>query len=92
MIEEMTTGKDNSEKIRDLETQILSRIKPQEFGGKDGIEVMVANDFIKSSLLISEKFNVSTDNMKCIEYLLAIEKLKKDASDQNKRIHRHKRR
>jgi len=87
-LDEIIKGEDLSDKILEAHDRIIEIIKPDKFGGEDGLEVIVEKNFHETSLILSEKFGVNTKEMNSIQYLTALERLKKDGkSNKSKRLH-----
>lgn len=85
-LDSIIDGKDRDKAINDLEDQLVLWSRPKSFIGSSSAEVYFDREYENMCLLISKELNADSKKMTVLEYYNALEYLKRQAKEQNRRI------
>ena len=85
MCDEIADGKDRSEEIRAIESQIVRSDKPREFQGLKNAEVLYDKNFVGCCIAIAQNLNMDAKRMTVLEYYRAIEVLEEQQKQYKKK-------
>ena len=86
MLDEISDGRDRSEEIRAIESQMVRSDKPRVFQGDRNAEVLYDKNFVGCCIAIAQNLNMDAKAMTVLEYYRAIEVLE----EQQKELKRKK--
>ena len=86
MLDEIGDGRDRSEEIRAIESQMVRSDKPRVFQGERNAEVLYDKNFVGCCIAIAQNLNMDAKQMTVLEYYRAIEVLE----EQQKELKRKK--
>ena len=86
MLDEISDGRDRSEEIRAIESQMVRSDKPRVFQGDRNAEVLYDKNFVGCCIAIAQNLNMDAKQMTVLEYYRAIEVLE----EQQKELKRKK--
>ena len=86
MLDEIGDGRDRSEEIRAIESQMVRSDKPRVFQGDRNAEVLYDKNFVGCCIAIAQNLNMDAKQMTVLEYYRAIEVLE----EQQKELKRKK--
>ena len=75
MLDEIGDGRDRSEEIRAIESQMVRSDKPRVFQGERNAEVLYDKNFVGCCIAIAQNLNMDAKQMTVLEYYRAIEVL-----------------
>lgn len=75
MLDEISDGRDRSEEIRAIESQMVRSDKPRVFQGERNAEVLYDKNFVGCCIAIAQNLNMDAKQMTVLEYYRAIEVL-----------------
>ena len=81
-------GNDVRDEIQRVEDEIFSMIDPQEYGGNKGLEVKHIKGFDNTCIVLQQYVPRDPKTMTTLEYFNALELLKKQVKEKNKKAKR----
>ena len=75
MLDEISDGRDRSEEMRAIESQMVRSDKPRVFQGERNAEVLYDKNFVGCCIAIAQNLNMDAKQMTVLEYYRAIEVL-----------------
>ena len=85
MCDEIADGRDRSEEIRAIESQMVRSDKPREFQGLKNAEVLYDKNFVGCCIAIAQNLNMDAKRMTVLEYYRAIEVLEEQQKQLKKK-------
>lgn len=85
-LDSIIDGKNRDKAINDLEDQLVLWSRPKSFIGSNSEEVHFDREYENMCLLISKELNADSKKMTVLEYYNALDYLKRQAKEQNRRI------
>ena len=85
MCDEIADGRDRSEEIRAIESQMVRSDKPREFQGLKNAEVLYDKNFVGCCIAIAQNLNMDAKRMTVLEYYRAIEVLEEQQKQYKKK-------
>ena len=85
MLDEISDGRDRSEEIRAIESQMVRSDKPRVFQGERNAEVLYDKNFVGCCIAIAQNLNMDAKQMTVLEYYRAIEVLEEQQKQLKKR-------
>lgn len=76
-LEEISNSVDNSEKIKNLETEMLLSYKPQSFVGSNSFEIVYDRNFESACTIIGQEAGLDAHIMTVLQYYLTLENINK---------------
>ena len=81
MLDEIGDGRDRSEEIRAIESQMVRSDKPRVFQGERNAEVLYDKNFVGCCIAIAQNLNMDAKQMTVLEYYRAIEVLEEQQKE-----------
>lgn len=81
MLDEISDGRDRSEEIRAIESQMVRSDKPRVFQGERNAEVLYDKNFVGCCIAIAQNLNMDAKQMTVLEYYRAIEVLEEQQKE-----------
>ena len=81
MLDEIGDGRDRSEEIRAIESQMVRSDKPRVFQGERNAEVLYDKNFVGCCIAIAQNLNMDAKAMTVLEYYRAIEVLEEQQKE-----------
>ena len=81
MLDERSDGRDRSEEIRVIESQMVRSDKPRVFQGERNAEVLYDKNFVGCCIAIAQNLNMDAKQMTVLEYYRAIEVLEEQQKE-----------
>ena len=81
MLDEIGDGRDRSEEIRAIESQMVRSDKPRVFQGERNAEVLYDKNFVGCCIAIAQNLNMDAKQMTVLEYYRAIEMLEEQQKE-----------
>ena len=81
MLDEISDGRDRSEEIRAIESQMVRSDKPRVFQGERNAEVLYDKNFVGCCIAIAQNLNMDAKAMTVLEYYRAIEVLEEQQKE-----------
>ena len=81
MLDEIGDGRDRSEEIRAIESQMVRSDKPRVFQGERNVEVLYDKNFVGCCIAIAQNLNMDAKAMTVLEYYRAIEVLEEQQKE-----------
>ena len=81
MLDEIGDGRDRSEEIRAIESQMVRSDKPRVFQGDRNAEVLYDKNFVGCCIAIAQNLNMDAKQMTVLEYYRAIEVLEEQQKE-----------
>ena len=81
MLDEISDGRDRSEEIRAIESQMVRSDKPRVFQGERNAEVLYDKNFVGCCIAIAQNLNMDAKRMTVLEYYRAIEVLEEQQKE-----------
>ena len=81
MLDEIGDGRDRSEEIRAIESQMVRSDKPRVFQGDRNAEVLYDKNFVGCCIAIAQNLNMDAKAMTVLEYYRAIEVLEEQQKE-----------
>lgn len=81
-------GNDVQSEIRKIEDEIFSMLEPQSYAGNKGLEVKHIKGFDKTCVVLQQYVPKDPKTMTTLEYFNALELLKKQVKEKNKKAKR----
>ena len=81
MCDEIADGRDRSEEIRAIESQMVRSDKPRVFQGERNAEVLYDKNFVGCCIAIAQNLNMDAKQMTVLEYYRAIEVLEEQQKE-----------
>ena len=85
MLDEIGDGRDRSEEIRAIESQMVRSDKPRVFQGERNAEVLYDKNFVGCCIAIAQNLNMDAKQMTVLEYYRAIEVLEEQQKQLKKK-------
>ena len=85
MLDEISDGRDRSEEIRAIESQMVRSDKPRVFQGERNAEVLYDKNFVGCCIAIAQNLNMDAKRMTVLEYYRAIEVLEEQQKQLKKK-------
>ena len=85
MLDEISDGRDRSEEIRAIESQMVRSDKPRVFQGDRNAEVLYDKNFVGCCIAIAQNLNMDAKAMTVLEYYRAIEVLEEQQKEMKKK-------
>lgn len=85
MCDELADGKDRSEEIREIESQMVRMDKPRAFQGQKNSEVIYDKNFVGCCIAIAQNLNMDAKRMTVLEYYRAIEVLEEQQREMKRK-------
>ncbi len=85
MCDEIADGRDRSEEIRSIESQMVRSDKPRVFQGLKNAEVLYDKNFVGCCIAIAQNLNMDAKRMTVLEYYRAIEVLEEQQKQLKKK-------
>ena len=85
MCDEIADGRDRSEEIRAIESQMVRSDKPRVFQGLKNAEVLYDKNFVGCCIAIAQNLNMDAKRMTVLEYYRAIEVLEEQQKQLKKK-------
>ena len=85
MCDEIADGRDRSEEIRAIESQMVRSDKPRDFQGQRNAEVLYDKNFVGCCIAIAQNLNMDAKKMTVLEYYRAIEDLEEQQKQYKKK-------
>ena len=85
MLDEISDGRDRSEEIRAIESQMVRSDKPRVFQGERNSEVLYDKNFVGCCIAIAQNLNMDAKAMTVLEYYRAIEVLEEQQKQLKKK-------
>lgn len=85
MCDEIADGRDRSEEIRKIESQMVRLGKPRAFQGQLNAEVLYDKNFVGCCITIAQNLNMDAKQMTVLEYYRAIEVLEEQQKQLKKK-------
>ena len=77
-------GKDRKQDLEAVEDEIFSRLKPQNYSGKNGIEVNHIKGFKETCILLLQHVPKDPESMTVLEFYQALETVKNQSKERKK--------
>ena len=85
MLDEISDGRDRSEEIRAIESQMVRSDKPRVFQGDRNAEVLYDKNFVGCCIAIAQNLNMDAKAMTVLEYYRAIEVLEEQQKEMKRK-------
>ena len=85
MLDEIGDGRDRSEEIRAIESQMVRSDKPRVFQGDRNAEVLYDKNFVGCCIAIAQNLNMDAKQMTVLEYYRAIEVLEEQQKEMKRK-------
>ena len=85
MLDEISDGRDRSEEIRAIESQMVRSDKPRVFQGERNAEVLYDKNFVGCCIAIAQNLNMDAKQMTVLEYYRAIEVLEEQQKEMKRK-------
>ena len=85
MLDEISDGRDRSEEIRAIESQMVRSDKPRVFQGDRNAEVLYDKNFVGCCIAIAQNLNMDAKAMTVMEYYRAIEVLEEQQKEMKRK-------